>query len=87
MKLELNPEETVALLRLLDAWLPELRWETARSEDHEYRRGMEAEEALLTRIREALAIAVDWDRAHGAPERTGLEGDPLDAPPHLLPQH
>ncbi len=53
---ELSASEVQALLRVLDDYVPRLRVEVHRTEyNHDLRRELEREEAILTRLRQRLA--------------------------------
>ena len=55
---DLRDREIAALLKVLDAYIPRLRVEVHRTEfNRELRRQLEAEEALLSELRERLAAA------------------------------
>jgi hypothetical protein len=50
MQLELTGEDAAVLYDLLNAYLPELRWEVARTEHREFRHTMELRQDLVERL-------------------------------------
>jgi hypothetical protein len=54
MTIELSEDEVKALMRLIDAHLPELEWEVARSEQRDYRKTMVHDEGVLVELRRRL---------------------------------
>jgi hypothetical protein len=63
MTLELSQAEVQAILRLLDAYLPEMDWEVARTEQREYGQSLKRDEDVLLRVRDRLRANTSAGRA------------------------
>jgi hypothetical protein len=63
MPITLNEDERLALIRALDNYLPELRYELARTDVHKAQHELALHEATLTRLLEKLRTSageVTW---------------------------